>query len=58
MYRNVHYFQDPLLWLQPSNKTTEQTLVGGLVFLVLTIGISDKTTQLKLFIIIMLTKFI
>lgn len=57
MYRNLHYFQDPSLWLQPLNKTTEQTLVVDLVFFVLTIGISDKTLQLKPF-LIMLTKFI
>lgn len=57
MYRNLHYFQDPLLWLQPSNKTTEQKLVVDLVFFMLTIGISDKTVQLKPF-IITCTKFI
>lgn len=57
LYRHLHYFQDPLLWLQPSNKTTEQTLVVALVFFVLTIGISDKTLQLTPF-IIMMTKFI
>lgn len=55
MYRNLHYFQNPLLWSQPSNKITEQTLVVDLIFFVLTIGISDKTLQLKPF-IIMLTK--